>query len=164
MVLTVDMVESVVFPVNNAFPGSAVTAEIQFTNNTRDELWVNGRMAVDAFSDPPDHREVWLLINGPEGEEIPIECLKNIRPASSEGYRVLKPGEHIAHREVLTNCFRLSRPGVYTLVAFYQDGNPTPPPPPMGAKYVSVLIQSVPVTFRVGNVGDAASELQRRPE
>jgi len=140
---------SIVMAENVVLLGHAAIAEIRLVNHTNANLWINSRMALERFSDLSDHRELWLQVRGPDGAEVPLECIKNIRPASSENYRVIRPGEHASHTEMLTSCFALDKPGVYTIVAFYQDGNPDPPPSPAGATYVSSLIQSAPVMFEV---------------
>jgi len=129
--------------------GHMAIVDVTLTNQTSKILWLNDRLMVNRYSDPPDRREVWFIVNGPRGDAIELECLKNVRPLTSANYRVVKPRESVSVTEILSSCFPIDRPGVYTMVAVYQDGNRQPPPPPAGAEYVSELVQSAPIKFEV---------------
>jgi hypothetical protein len=123
--------------------------EVTLTNNGLVDLWINTRLLLDRYSAPASERELWFFVTGPQKRPLELECTNDSRPANSRDYRVLKPSEHITKTEILNGCFRIERSGAYTLGAFYQDGNPDPPPAPRGATYVSQLVQSQPVTFEI---------------
>lgn len=130
-------------------PNQFAIVEMRLENNTPTPLWLNGRMVVNRFGDPPELREIWFLLNGPDGKSIPLECMKNVRPPDRNDYTTVKPNGTISRTEILNSCFQIDRPGKYVIVAFYQDGNPKAPPPPPGAVYASGPVESAPLEFEI---------------
>jgi hypothetical protein len=129
--------------------GDFVVADISLVNVSPTPVWLNGRLALNREDDPPQMREVWILVVGPDGHDVPFECMKRLRQTNSDDYRVLKPHESISTEEVLTGCYRFERPGRYSLAAFYQDENPDRPSGPAAVPFISQLLQSAPITLEV---------------
>lgn len=129
--------------------GDFVVADVSLTNRSSKPVWLNGRLAVNREDDPPRMREVWILVVGPDGRDVPLECMKRLRPSGDEDYRLVRPKESVINQEILSGCYRFDKVGQYKLVAFYQDQNPEHPPSPDGAMFISELLQSAPVTLEV---------------
>jgi hypothetical protein len=129
--------------------GDFVIADISLTNRSPTPLWVNGRLMVNREDDPPQVRNVWILVVGPERKDVPYECMRQTRPVVAEDYRVLMPRETISDSEMLSECYRLRRPGHYTVAAFFQDQNPERPAPPSHASSIPELVQSKPVELEI---------------
>jgi hypothetical protein len=126
-----------------------VVADVDLVNTSRSDLWVNGRFLVNKPDDPGEVRDMWTLIDGPGRSHIGWTCMTNARPPSAEDYRILKPGEKLSATILLNDCHDLDHPGPYRFAVFYQDGNPTPPPPPRGAVHLTHLLQSETAQFEV---------------
>ena len=127
--------------------GNYVGLDVKLTNHTEGNLWVNARMLLNQESD--NQREVWIMLQGPAGEDIPLDCLPKVRDVNETDYRVLMPNESITKTEMLSTCYRMDRVGHYKMAAFYQDKNPHPPKPPAGSAYLSQLLQSAPAEVDV---------------
>ena len=123
--------------------GNYVVLDVKLTNNTKGDLWVNARMLLNQESD--GQREVWIMLQGPAGDDIPLECVPKVHPVADADYRILRPNESVDKTELLSTCYRMGRVGHYKMAAFYQDKNPHPPKPPAGSTYLSQLLQSAPV-------------------
>ena len=122
--------------------GHAISTEISITNVSSRSLWVNARMALNAEGDPVSFRDIWVSVLGPDKREIPFSCFVRIGPPEPSDYRILKPGESIRRTEVISDCYATDKPGTYRMVAFYKDGNPSPPSAPAGAVHLSRELQS----------------------
>ena len=128
--------------------GEPIRADLFLENTTADYLWVNTRMAHDASWVPAGDREVDLEVVGPDGKKIWFHCMIDRGRLSTKHYVVLRPGES-AEARLEMGCYDFHRPGLYAATAFYQDCNPTPPPPPSGAVPLDKTLRSAPVTFEV---------------
>src|SRR5438046_3179347 len=69
--------------------GNFVVLDVELTNHTGGDLWVNARMLLNRESD--DQREVWIMLQGPAGDDIPLDCLPKVHDVNEADYRILKP-------------------------------------------------------------------------
>jgi hypothetical protein len=121
---------------------------LSLTNTTDHDLWVNKRMMLNDELSPPPFREIWLRILGPDGKPLVFASPAKVDFPAADDYTTLRPGEK-AKTETELYGFDLTKPGVYTMVARYRDGNEHPPPPPTGAVHLKAELQSQKVTLDV---------------
>jgi hypothetical protein len=123
--------------------------EIEFIlkNTSSQSLWVNSRMVLNDEAQPPEFRDVWLRVQGPDGLGVPYDCASNVGFAKREDYALLKPGD-VVRRDLRLRCFTFATSGIYVLKAWYRDGG-NAPPAPAGAVYFGQEIDTEKVTVRV---------------
>jgi|ERR1041385_1461257 hypothetical protein len=107
-----------------------VAVKIRFRNISSNMLWANTRM-VDGERNFHD-REIWFLIRNTSAQIAERTCsAKGVARAPTD-YSRLPPGAEYSALVPL-NCYALTSGEHWTITAYYQDVNPIPPPPPVGA-------------------------------
>ena len=110
--------------------GQVMVLRFSLHNASQEQtFWVNYRMATGARLMPGT--EVAIEVRDKDGRPLKYACMDKRGAAKAHYYMVLKRGAEVSVVAEL-RCFVFPGPGDYTIQAYYDDTNNTPPPSPPG--------------------------------
>lgn len=101
-----------------------IMANFKLENKGEEPIWVNKRFYLNSESVAEDHRgEVVLKVTSPSGQEIPCKFAYEAGLPKSDYFEILAPGKSAVSEYPRNLCgyFDLNEPGVYNIVAVYQN-------------------------------------------
>jgi hypothetical protein len=146
--LNLRIVDAESVPVTRAERGQLLQTEVTLANASNHPLWVNKRLTLNTDEAAPYAREVWIKVLGPKQTPVPYHCITDVALPKPDDYVVLKPRDHVRRTDEM-DCFDLSSPGTYVLMAKYKDGNEEPPPAPAGATHLFEEFASAMVKLEI---------------
>jgi len=146
--LSLRIVDAEGLPRSKAKRGELLQTEVFLANASNHPLWVNKRLTLNSDEAAPFSREIWIKILGPKQTPVPYHCVSDVGLLTAEDYAVLKPHDRLRTIDEM-NCFDLSTPGTYALMARYKDGNPEPPKAPDGTTHLWEEFESPMVTLEI---------------
>lgn len=126
-----------------------IVCTFMLTNSSAYPLWVNKRMVVNSVNAPACFRDMWIDIQNPRGQKLSYLARIRVGMPVFHHYVNLPPGNSVVRAFELSKYFDLTEPGLYAMIANYQDGNPDVPAPPEGVKHFNQHIRSELLEFVV---------------
>ena len=86
-------------------------------------MYVNRRFYINSENSPPEEREIFLRVTGPDGKQLPFRTEYDTGLPKSDSFVLLEAQAEVTaeRKKNLKAYFNLKTPGEYTVVAIYQN-------------------------------------------
>jgi hypothetical protein len=71
-----DAVLKIDLPIIRIHPEEFIAMQVSLVNASSHDLWVNGRLLLNREDYMPAVRDFWLIMEGPDGKDVPLTCYK----------------------------------------------------------------------------------------
>ncbi len=101
--------------------GEAITATLHLENASTQEVVIKKRLAVNAVFAPAAYRDVAFIVADADGNRKDFRARVNLGAPKPNDFGLLKPGDSIQQIYTITRYYDVTKPGAYTIKAFYYN-------------------------------------------